>query len=33
MNMIITREVDAVDTSNPGRIISGGNLHMDVTTW
>ena len=25
-----TREVDAVDTSNPGRIISGGNLHMDV---
>ena len=25
-----TREVDTVDTSNPGRIISGGNLHMDV---
>ena len=25
-----TREVDAVDTSNPGRIISGGNLHVDV---
>ena len=25
-----TREVDAVDTSHPGRIISGGNLHMDV---
>ena len=25
-----TREVDAVDTSKPGRIISGGNLHMDV---
>ena len=25
-----THEVDAVDTSNPGRIISGGNLHMDV---
>lgn len=25
-----TREEDAVDTSNPGRIISGGNLHVDV---
>lgn len=25
-----TREVDVVDTSNPGRIISGGNLHVDV---
>ena len=25
-----TREVDTVDTSNPGRIISGGNLHVDV---
>ena len=25
-----TREVDAIDTSNPGRIISGGNLHVDV---
>ena len=25
-----TREEDVVDTSNPGRIISGGNLHMDV---
>ena len=25
-----TREEDIVDTSNPGRIISGGNLHMDV---
>ena len=25
-----TREVDAVDTSNPGRIISGGSLHVDV---
>ena len=25
-----TREEDTVDTSNPGRIISGGNLHMDV---
>lgn len=25
-----TREEDAVDTSNPGRIISGGNLHIDV---
>ena len=25
-----TREKDVVDTSNPGRIISGGNLHMDV---
>ena len=25
-----TREKDTVDTSNPGRIISGGNLHMDV---
>ena len=25
-----THEVDTVDTSNPGRIISGGNLHMDV---
>ena len=25
-----TREEDTVDTSNPGRIISGGNLHVDV---
>ena len=25
-----TREEDVVDTSNPGRIISGGNLHVDV---
>ena len=25
-----TREKDVVDTSNPGRIISGGDLHMDV---
>ena len=25
-----TREEDAVDTSNPGQIISGGNLHVDV---
>ena len=25
-----THEVDTVDTSNPGRIISGGNLHVDV---
>ena len=25
-----TREEDSVDTSNPGRIISGGNLHVDV---
>ena len=25
-----TREEDAVDTSNPGRIISGGNLHVDI---
>ena len=25
-----TREEDAVDISNPGRIISGGNLHVDV---
>ena len=25
-----TRDKDVVDTSNPGRIISGGDLHMDV---
>ena len=25
-----TREKEVVDTSNPGRIISGGDLHMDV---
>ena len=25
-----THEKDVVDTSNPGRIISGGDLHMDV---
>lgn len=25
-----TREKDVVDISNPGRIISGGDLHMDV---
>lgn len=25
-----TREEDTVDISNPGRIISGGNLHVDV---
>ncbi len=25
-----TREKDVVDSSNPGRIISGGDLHMDV---
>ena len=25
-----TREKDVVDTSNPGRIISGGDLHIDV---
>ena len=25
-----TREKDVVDTSKPGRIISGGDLHMDV---
>ena len=25
-----TREKDVVDTSNPGRIIFGGDLHMDV---
>ena len=25
-----TREEDTVDTSAPGRIISGGNLHMDI---
>ena len=25
-----TREKDVVDTCNPGRIISGGDLHMDV---
>ena len=25
-----TRKKDVVDTSNPGRIISGGDLHMDV---